>query len=94
MFWVATAPVLAVAGLALTGCGMSLHYPLAVARAIAASGGRGDLAVSRIAIGAGAAAGSAPVVLGAIADRSGPHAAFVIVPVLLVAAAALVRPAR
>lgn len=93
VFWVATAPVLAIAGLALTGSGMSLHYPLAVARAIGASGGRGDLAVSRIAIGAGAAAGSAPVVLGAIADRSGPHAAFLIVPVLLVLAAALVRPA-
>jgi predicted MFS family arabinose efflux permease len=90
LFWLASAPVPAVAGLALTGCGMSLHYPLAVARALEAADGRGDVAVSRIAIGAGAAAGSAPVVLGALADRAGPHAAFLIVPVVVLVASGLV----
>lgn len=90
VFWIAGAPVPAIAGLAVTGCGMSLHYPLAVARALEAAAGRADVAVSRIAIGAGAAAGSAPVVLGALADRTGPHTAFLIVPLLVLVAAALV----
>jgi fucose permease len=88
VFWAATAPGLAVVGLALTGTGMSLHYPLAVARALHAAPGAADLAVSRISIGAGLAAATAPVGLGSLADAVGPHAAFVVVPALLAVAAA------
>jgi len=87
LFWCATAAVPAIAGLALTGTGMSLHYPLAVARLIAASEGRPDRAVGRMAMGAGFAGMVAPVGLGAMADAVGTHRAFLGVPVLIVLAA-------
>lgn len=87
LFWVSTAPAPAVAGLAVAGVGMSLHYPLAVARAIEAARGRSNLAASRISIGAGTAGGTAPVSLGALADAVGPHRAFLVVPVLIAVAA-------
>jgi fucose permease len=87
LFWSSTAAMPAVAGLALTGTGMSLHYPLAVSRLIAASAGRPDRAVGRMSMGAGAAGMVAPVGLGALADAAGTHPAFLAVPVLIALAA-------
>jgi fucose permease len=92
LFWCSTAAVPAIAGLALTGTGMSLHYPLAVARLIAASDGRPDRAVGRMSMGAGLAGMVAPVGLGAMADAIGAHRAFLGVPVLIgLAALAVLR---
>jgi predicted MFS family arabinose efflux permease len=92
LFWCSTAVAPAIAGLALTGTGMSLHYPLAVARLIAASEGRPDRAVGRMAMGAGIAGMVAPVGLGATADAIGTHRAFLGVPVLIgLAALAVLR---
>jgi fucose permease len=78
-------------GLFVTGLGVSLHYPLGIARALAASGGRRDQAAARASLGVGLAVGAAPFTLGAVADRVGTHAAFLVVPALLAAAAASVR---
>jgi fucose permease len=94
LFWIAATPAAAIAALALTGTGMSLHYPLAVFRAVAASGGRPDLASGRIAIGTGCAGMLAPPLLGALGDSAGLHRAFLVVPVLLVVAAVAVAAAR
>jgi len=47
---------------------------------------RPDTATGYASVAAGLAAGSAPFVLGAVADRIGPHQAFLIVPVLLLCA--------
>jgi MFS family permease len=94
LFWVATVPVAAIAALALAGTGMSLHYPLAVARAVTASDGRADRASGRIAVGTGCAGILAPPMLGALGDTVGLHRAFLVVPVLLVAAAVAVLPGR
>lgn len=88
LFWSATAPVPAFAGLLLTGLGLSVHFPLAMTRAVAASGGRPDLATARAALGVGLAIGTGPFVLGALADVVGPHRAVLVVPVLLALAAA------
>ena len=96
LVWVATEPVLAVAGLLVVGLGLSVQFPLALARLLRASGGRTDAAASWASLGAGVASGGAPFALGVISDLVGPHRGFVLVPALLLAAAAgvIVAPVR
>ncbi len=88
VFWFAPVPWLAFAGLVILGLGNSLHFPLGVALAVAHSGGQPDLAMARLTYSAGLAVGLAPFVLGLVADRVGPHLAFLLVPVCLAAASA------
>ena len=52
-----------------------------------ASGGRPDRGAGRVSFAAGLASGAAPFALGALADRTGTHTAFLLVPVLLAGAA-------
>jgi predicted MFS family arabinose efflux permease len=98
VFWLAPVAWLAVAGLILLGLGDSVHFPLAIALVVANSGGQPDLAVSRSTYAAALAFGVSPFVLGLVADRTGPHIAFLLVPVFLAGAAALAwrlrRPAE
>ncbi len=86
-----TAPELWVAwvGLFVLGFGMGAHYPLSISRAVALSDGQPDVAAARASIGAGLAVGIAPFVLGWLADSFGTHTAFLLVPALLGAAAAI-----
>jgi MFS family permease len=90
VFWLSTAPVPALAGLVLCGLGMALQFPLGAALAVEMSGGRPDRGAGRVSFAAGLASGVAPFALGALADRAGTHTAFLVVPVLLVAAAGCV----
>ncbi|MFZ5851390.1 MAG: MFS transporter, partial [Actinomycetota bacterium] len=94
VFWTAPWAWLAFLGLAVTGLGISLHFPLGISLAIAAADGATDLATARASYAAGLAVGVAPLALGALADRVGVHLAFLLVPVLLVIAAAGVRRAH
>ncbi len=87
VFWASTATVPALAGLAVCGLGISLQFPLGAALAVTASGGRPDRGAGRLSFAAGVASGVAPFALGALADRVGTHAAFLLVPVLLAGAA-------
>jgi predicted MFS family arabinose efflux permease len=87
VFWLAPVSWLAFVGLVILGLGNSLHFPLGVALAVAHSGGQPDLAMARLTYAAGTAVGLAPFVLGLVADRVGPHLAFLLVPVCLAAAA-------
>jgi predicted MFS family arabinose efflux permease len=89
-FWASTAPVPALAGLTVCGFGIALQFPLGAALAVAASSGRPDRGAGRVSFAAGLASGLAPFGLGALADRVGTHTAFLLVPVLLVAAAGCV----
>jgi len=57
--------------------------------AVAHSGGQPDLAVSRASYATAASFGLSPFLLGLIADRVGPHTAFLLVPAYLAGAAAL-----
>ena len=82
-FWLAPWPAAAVVGLALTGVGIALLYPLTVALAIGAVPGRSVTASARIALGSGVAIALAPFLLAAIADAAGLFRAFAIVPALL-----------
>jgi MFS family permease len=92
LFWLATVPWLAVGGLVLTGLGNSMHYPLGIGMALRASGGRPDEAAARASYSMAVAFGASPLLLGAAADQVGARGAFLLVPVFLAAAAALVPP--
>jgi predicted MFS family arabinose efflux permease len=87
VFWTATVPWLAFAGLVLCGLGVSLHYPLGIGLALANSDGQPDLAAARASYAIGLSFGLAPFVLGALADRVGPHTAFLLLPVFIALAA-------
>jgi predicted MFS family arabinose efflux permease len=86
VFWSSTAAVPALAGLVVVGLGIALQYPLGTVRAVAASGNRPDRAAGRLSVAAGLASGLAPFALGALADSTGTHAAFLLVPALLLGA--------
>jgi MFS family permease len=87
VFWVATAPWLALAGLLVCGLGNALHYPLGVSLAVEHSDGQADLAAARTSYAMGLSFGLAPFLLGGLADRVGPHPAFLLVYAMLAAAA-------
>jgi predicted MFS family arabinose efflux permease len=94
VLWTSTSVTVAVIGLAISGFGMALHFPLGVSRSLEAAAGQTDVASGRIAIGAGLAIGLAPFVLGALTDAVGVVWAFLVVPTLLVAAALLLVGGR
>jgi predicted MFS family arabinose efflux permease len=91
VFWVTTSTPLALVALLVVGLGISVLYPLGIARAIELSEGQPDKATARGGLGAGLAAAGGPFVLGALADRVGIHGAFLVVPALLAFAAVGVR---
>ncbi|WP_019874903.1 MFS transporter [Sporichthya polymorpha] len=86
VFWTSQTPVQGLLGLAAMGLGMSLHYPLAVTRAIEAGGGHPDLAAGRAALGVGGAAALSPLLMGVMSDALNVQAAFALVPLLLAVA--------
>ncbi|GAA0934993.1 MFS transporter [Virgisporangium aurantiacum] len=90
IFWLATTAWLAIAGLLVCGIGNSLHYPLAVALAVDHSDGQPDLAAARSAYAMAIGFGLAPLALGWTADQVGTHRAFLLVYLLLAAAAVVV----
>lgn len=96
LVWVATDVPLAVAGLLVTGLGISVQFPMALSRLLVASQGRTDAAASWASLGAGVASGGAPFALGAFSDVVGSHRGFLLVPALLLVAAAgvVLAPAR
>jgi predicted MFS family arabinose efflux permease len=90
-FWLTTVAPLAITGLFVIGLGIAVVYPLGLSRAIALSDGQPDLAAARVGIGAALASGGGPFVLGALADHVGIHAAFLVVPALLLISALGIR---
>ncbi len=94
--WLSTAPVAILAGLFIVGLGIAVHWPIGVSRAVASSGGLIDRASGLSSVAAGAASGIAPFILGAMSDTIGFHRAFLIVPLLLITALAVIlaKPVR
>jgi fucose permease len=84
LFWAAGWVPAAVGGLAVTGLGVALLYPLTLSLALGASGGRTDAASARAAFASGGAIALAPFALAALADATDLRTAYAIVPVLLV----------
>lgn len=89
IFWTAGSSVQAGLGLVVLGVGNALHYPLTISLALQAAPGQADRAAAAAAYSMGVSFGAGPLVLGFIADQVGAHAAFLLVPVLLVAAGVL-----
>jgi predicted MFS family arabinose efflux permease len=88
--WLATSPVVILVALFLTGVGLSLTWPLSMARIIRAAAGNADRASALALAFTTAAIGLAPFILGALAGGFDVHQAFLIVPVLLVMTLVLV----
>jgi MFS family permease len=89
VLWTATAYPQAIAGMIISGLGVSIHGPIGIARALANAAGRTDLAMGRFGVGIGVAAGTAPFTLGAITDRVGVVSGFWVVPAILASSAVL-----
>ncbi len=87
--WISTDGIVMLVGLFFTGLGIGVHWPLGVARAVHASGGMTDRASALASVYASIAIGSAPFLLGALSDAFGFHQAFLLVPVMLGAALAI-----
>jgi fucose permease len=81
LFWLASLPALAIAGLFL--CGLSLALTLAAAP------GHGDAANARTQLLGGVVVIVAPYLLGTLADHLGLRAAFTVEPILIGACAVL-----
>ena len=88
--WTSTNPLVMIIGYVITGMGIGLHWPLGVGRAIRASAGRTDRGAGFTLIASSLASGLMPLALGAISDRVGVHTAFLIVPLLMSTAIALI----
>jgi fucose permease len=74
-------------GLALTGLGIAGQYPLAMTLCVRAAPGMSDKAVGVAGSAIGVAIGIGPFALGALADATDLHTAFVVVPTLIAVAA-------
>ncbi len=84
--WFSTAGSVMLIGLVITGLGIGVHWPLGVSRAVHASGGMADRASALASVFGSASIAIAPFILGALSDRIGFHAAFLLVPAMLVIA--------
>jgi MFS family permease len=89
LFWLFVQPVPAVAGLFIVGLGNAMHYPLAIALALAVAPGSADRAAGVASYGMGLSFGVGPLLLGLLADKVGAHKALLLVPIFIAAAAFL-----
>ena len=91
VFWATGLPVPSVVGLAITGLGVAMLYPLALAIAVGVAAEAPDVATARCALGSGLAIAFAPLLLGWSADLLGIRLAYLLVPVLIGLAFVTVR---
>jgi len=77
--------------LLVTGIGVSSQFTLSSLRLIGLSDGRPDLAMGKNSLAAGSAIGLSPFVLGILGDHLGISRAYLMVPVLMVIAYAVIQ---
>ncbi|MBI1351934.1 MAG: MFS transporter [Actinomycetales bacterium] len=77
-------------GMFLTGVGIGVHWPMGVARVARASGGNTDRASAAASFAGGISIAIAPLALGTLSDAFGFHVAFLLVPVFLLSALAII----
>ncbi len=78
-------------GLFIVGLGISVQFPLGMARVMRASAGQADKAAGIASSGVGVAGMIIPFVLAVLADSIGVHYAFLIVPALIAVSVLLLR---
>lgn len=81
-YWSAFSTLLAVAGLFVTGLGVSLFFPLTVSLAVG-SARDPNAASARLLIGIGGAIMIVPALLGSLADNIGLGSSLLVVPILI-----------
>lgn len=86
--WLSASAALSVTGLLILGLGLGGQYPLGASMAITASGGHPDRAVAVLSVGVGLASGLGPFAVATLSDAVGVQAAFLVIPLLAVGAAA------
>lgn len=84
--WATQSGITILVGMLVVGVGIGVHWPLGVARAVAASGGRTDRASALASVFGSVAIASAPFALGALADATNFHLALLLVPAMLIVA--------
>ncbi len=89
LFWFSGSAWSALAGLFVVGLGNAMHYPLAIALAIAVAPGQADRAAGISSYGMGLSFGVGPFVLGLLADEVGAHTALLLIPLFLAGAGLL-----
>jgi MFS family permease len=97
ILWPATAPAQALIGLSLLGIGLGNLFPMGMSVTVALAPERAELASGRAVAATSFAVLLAPLTVGTLADATSLKAAFGVVPVVLVLAAAgltLVRRSR
>jgi fucose permease len=90
-YWVAASPILAEAGLFVTGLGVASLYPLILSLAIGAAEGKSVQASARASLASGVAILALPLVLGRLADAVGIRQAYGVVLLLLVSAFLIIQ---
>jgi predicted MFS family arabinose efflux permease len=85
--WLGRVAVLSAVALFVTGLGVGNLYPLSLAMALGAGGGRTDQAMARTQVAVGVAIGTAPLLLGFLSDHFGVLRALILEPALIVVAA-------
>lgn len=88
-FWRGGPTPAIVAGLFVTGLGISTLFPMLLSLAVGTAADRADQATARVSISAGASVIVAPLALGWLADQTGIRDAFGVVPALFVIVAAV-----
>jgi len=86
--WLSASAAVSVVGLLILGLGLGGQYPLGASMAMMASGGHPDRAVAVLSVGVGVASGLGPFAVATLSDAVGVQAAFLLIPVLAVGAAA------
>ena len=94
LFWGTGAPLASLAGLAVTGLGVAMLFPLSLSFAMASAPGLSEKASARASLAGGIAVLFAPYALATLADAIGVRAGFLIVPALIAAALTLTLRAR
>jgi MFS family permease len=88
--WLSHNLFFSMAMLLINGLGISIQFALTSLRLINMSEGRPDLAIGKSSLAAGIAIGGAPFLLGVFGDSFGISRAYLMVPVLILIAAAVV----
>jgi len=89
LFWSTGTAVASLAGLAVTGLGVAMLFPLSLSFAMASAPGLSEKASARASLAGGVAVLVAPYALATLADLIGVRPGFLIVPALLAAALTL-----
>jgi len=91
VFWLSHIMFISAISLFIIGLGVSIQFALASIRLISFSDERPDLAIGQTSLAAGIAIAAAPFLLGVLGDSFGISRAYIMVPILIAIAFAIVK---